>query len=217
MVGIRAGINRYLQDPPNHRILNIIKDREFQSANKVLSGKIKTNRREGLDKTRHKEVIPPGDIQKLYSSGVLSNSNPENLQYKVFFEVSLHFGRRGREGWHALKKDSFQFFVDDSKKDCEYVTIAVNEVTKKNHGINTVEEKDQRMYAAPGHDDCPVKSLKLYLSKLSRKEDSFLQTPRKIYKLEDDAWYFGRMGINTIENFMKKISTKAKLTKIYTN
>ena len=117
-----------MPDPTHNRILNIIKDREFHPANKVLSRKIKTNRRDGLDNTHHKEVILPGDIQQLYSSGVLSDCNPENLQYKVFFEVSLHFGCRGREGWHALKKDSFQFFVDDSKKDCEYVTIAVNEV-----------------------------------------------------------------------------------------
>ena len=40
--------------------------------------------------------------------------------------------------------------MDDSKKKSEYVTIAVNEVTKMNRGISTstVEEKDHLMYVA---------------------------------------------------------------------
>ena len=53
----------------------------------------------------------------MYSTKVLSNHDPESLLYKVFFEVGLHFGRRGREGWRNLRKDSFVFKRDDNNPD----------------------------------------------------------------------------------------------------
>ena len=54
--------------------------------------------------TKHKTAISSGDIQRMYSSGVLGNDNPISLQNKVFFQFCLHFGRRGKEGLHGLKK-----------------------------------------------------------------------------------------------------------------
>ena len=71
----------------------------------------------------------PGDIEKMYHSGVLSNNDPRSLQNKVFFELCLHFGRRGREGLHKLRQDSFQFIVDDANADIEFVTL-YNEKSK---------------------------------------------------------------------------------------
>ena len=109
LVGIQAGLNRYLQGPPFNRTLNIVVDREFIPANKILTSRIKLNRSEGLDMTKHKTT----DIQRMYSSGVLGNDNSISLQNKVFFELCLHFSRRGKEGLHALKKNSFEFVVDD--------------------------------------------------------------------------------------------------------
>ena len=53
-------------------------------------------RKEGKDVTKHKETILPGDREKLYSN--VFTPTPWGLQRRVFFEVSLHFCRRGREG-----------------------------------------------------------------------------------------------------------------------
>ena len=131
LMGIRAGLNRHLQGPPFNRTLNIVVDREFIPANKILTGRIKLNRIEGLDVTKHKSAISTGDIKKMYSSGVLGNDNPTSLQNKVFFELCLHFGRRGKEGLHALKKNSFEFVIDDSNPTIQYATINFNEKTKK--------------------------------------------------------------------------------------
>ena len=61
-----------------------------------------------MDRTAHKKTILEG-----------------------FFEESLHFGRRGREGWRSLKKSSFVFKKDDTDKRGEYVTITYNEVTEE--------------------------------------------------------------------------------------
>ena len=66
----------------------------------------------------------------MYSSGVLGNDNPISLQNKVFFELCLHFGRRGKEGLHALKKNSFEYVVGDCDPTIQYATLNFNEKTK---------------------------------------------------------------------------------------
>ena len=71
VIGIRAGLNLHLQSLPFNRIINIVVDREFIAANKILTGHIKINQNEGLDVTKHKTAITSGDMQKMYASGVL--------------------------------------------------------------------------------------------------------------------------------------------------
>ena len=147
-------------------VVNIILDKEYQPANKV-------------DSTTHELPILSGDVRKMYSSRTLSNNNPQSLLAKGFFYLALHFGRRGREGWKNIKRSSSVFKQDDQNSQVEYVTLNYNEATKKNHGIQlNLKEKDQRMYSVPNDDLCPVKSLQLYLQKLSDTEEQFLQNPR---------------------------------------
>lgn len=102
--GIRAGINRHLTSPPYNRIINIVTDRAFIQANKILNGCVRIKCQSGLDVTVHKSAIAEGDLEKMYSSQVLSNQNPHSLQYKVYFEISLHFGKRVRKGLYDLQK-----------------------------------------------------------------------------------------------------------------
>ena len=83
-------------------------------------GRIRKTRAAGLDKTQHKKAIPSGDVERMYSTKVLSNHDPESLLYEVFFKVGLHFGRRGREDWRNLRKDSFVFKRDDSNPVCHF-------------------------------------------------------------------------------------------------
>lgn len=216
--GIRAGINRHLTSPPFNRILNIVTDKTFIQANKILNGRIRINRENGQDVTVHKSAIAEGDIEKMYSSLALSNDNPQSLQHKVFFEISLHFGRRGREGLYQLQKESFCFKTDD--RGCEYVTIVHNECSKKNKGLDAkLKEKEQLLYAAPNDPNCPVESLRLYLSKLNPQDPSFFQRPRTGKNvLNEPIWYCNkRVGENKIAGFMKEISKQAKLSKTYTN
>ena len=79
--------------------MNLIQDKEFTIANKVLMGRIKKNRAEGGDKTRHKKAISNGDVDRMYSTKVLSNDAPEALLYTVFFKsASILEGGAGRAG-----------------------------------------------------------------------------------------------------------------------
>ena len=183
MIGIRSGINRQIQGPPHNRSINIVTDRVFMAANKVFTGRMRVNRKSGLDISKHKTAIAPGDVKKLYENRVFSADNPTSLQYKVFFEICLHFGRRGREGLAALKKSDIDFVKDDENSETEYATLRFNECTKKNHGTETNQtNKDQRMYSQNNDPNCPVKSLKLYLAKLNPEEDHLFQVPKKPQK-----------------------------------
>lgn len=128
-VSIRSAINRHTRFPPYVRTIDIIKDKEFHAANQVYSGCLKTVREEGLDIVHHKMPISSDDMEKMYSSGTLSNDNPKSLQYKVFVELSLHFGRRGREGFRELKKSSFDVKTDSNG--VEYVVQTYIEKEKK--------------------------------------------------------------------------------------
>ena len=215
LIGLRAAIQRHLESPPYNVTFNIITDNVFKPANIVFSGRLKLNKIQGKDTTTHKTPIQRGDMEKLYSSNVLSNDNPVALQRKVYVEISLHFARRGREGLRDLKVSSFEILTDDQEK--RYVTIKYNEKSKKDQGDqkNNVL-KEQRMYEQPDDPLCPVRSFELYVSKLNAKSDIFFIQPMN--KFGDLVWYDGRLhGINTLGNFMAQISKAAGLSGVYTN
>jgi hypothetical protein len=83
----------------------------LEISNLVYEGKLK---RQGKDLTKHKKAIVKADLNKMYVSGVVGDYNPISLQRKVFFELGLHFGRRGQENWRSLMKDSCVVKTDPS-------------------------------------------------------------------------------------------------------
>ena len=50
----------------------------------------------GLDISKHKTTIAPGDIKNLYQNRVLSGDNPTSLQCKVFFEICILVAGAGK-------------------------------------------------------------------------------------------------------------------------
>ena len=106
LINLRASIQRHISSPPYNRTLNIMKDRDFIPANHVLQGVLKTNRLQGRDKTQHKKPLEAEDMSRI--DEVLDLSSPTGLQMRVFVDIMMHFGRRGREGLRDLKKRQLQ-------------------------------------------------------------------------------------------------------------
>lgn len=191
-------------------------DREFQAANQVLVGSLAKNKKEGKDQTKHKLPIESDDLSHLYELKVLSNETPITLQRKVYVEISLHFGRRGREGLRQLNKESFEIKVDRNKE--EYVIQSYHEKEKNHKGYEAKKhfEKSPVMYST-GSPLCPVYSLKLYLSKLHPDCKDFFQLPNRNFQ-RDGIWYRPRpLGVNTLGDMMKNICLEGNLDTIYTN
>ena len=227
MKSLRAGINRHIQSPPFNRSIDIVKDKEFKSANQVLEGYIKASKQDGKDTTKHKEAMSDSDWKKLQNSPSLSTTNPTTLQNKVIIDLLVHFGRRGREGMRQLKTDSYEELKDDDGR--SYIVKTFNEVSKTNQTSGKEDDinyDNAIMYEQKGHPRCPVASYRKYIRHLDPSCDSLLP-----YALDHinyvqkghvwqgkDIWYTtDPIGENPLGKLVKKISIKEKLSKVYTN
>ena len=127
----------------------------------------------------------------------------------------LNFTRRGQEGLDILTRQSYGKFQDD--KGHSFYKMMYKE-SKTHHGVDSRENyQERRMYANPANpDNCPVRSLDLYLSKLSPKCNSFFQQPLLFPK--KNVWYVAQpIGKNKICAWMGHLSISAGLSKRYIN
>lgn len=72
--GIRSAISRHLQNPPYNKKIDIQSNIEFKQANFVFDGYLKENKRQGKDKTKHKDHIEDEDWKQLHKSEAMSGS-----------------------------------------------------------------------------------------------------------------------------------------------
>ena len=212
-VGIRYAINRQLKESPWNRAIDLKKDKDFLVSNKVFNGMLRKLKMEGLDKTVHKAAIEEEDWKKLINSSILNVEEADGLQKKVFLDIMLHFGRRGREGLCDLKKDSFT--IVENENGGKHVQMAFNEMEKTKQGIDKDEGSKEAIMCSQ-EENCPVESFEAYMSHLHPEEPSFFT--KSLKKKDKDIW-FGKqkMGKNKVGNMMKQISKEACLSKIYTN
>ena len=223
LTGIRAAIHRKLTSAPFSRTINILQDKEFLPANKMFEAKCKLYTKEMNPKPMHKSAIAAGDMTKLreYFSGGLGSTawtEPERLLEFVWFSICFYFGRRGREGWRELTKQSFGIKKDDSG--ARYVTEMQTEQTKNYQGGSKQKDQsysDVRMYENSSPLD-PVSSFEFYILRLNPNCQALFQTPNKHFKKEGSQWFRNEpLGKNKIAKLMENISLKAELSEKYTN
>jgi hypothetical protein len=208
---LRAAIHRHITSAPYNRPFNIITEQEFTSANNMFAARCKLYFKAGNKKPQHKPCIGDGDMEKLGQYFSAWNNNPSVLVEACWFYLCFHFGRRGREGWAVMTKDTF--VVKQDTEGHEYVTPTVTETTKNHQGGNKqkdIDYSDQRMYGPA------VDIFKFYISKLNPKSNRLFQTPLRTFQFSAH-WYSSEpMGKNTLCEIMKAISRKAGLSCIYT-
>ena len=124
--GIRAAIHRHLTCAPLSRNINILRDSEFMSANKIFEEKAKLFTKENNAIPSHKSSIQSGDMDK-FNWCLMEGQNKdsvwkdaEKLVEFIWFSLCFHFARCGREGWRELTRQSFQIKTDDTG--ARYVT-----------------------------------------------------------------------------------------------
>ncbi|KAJ1159373.1 hypothetical protein NDU88_012040 [Pleurodeles waltl] len=215
-VCMRAGINRYINDPPYRRNFNIMRDSEFNSANNVFLATLKKLKKEGKDATDSHPAISPVDMQKLKKSKVLNTNTPDGLIRTVWFNIQIHFARRGRKGQRELPANAFKILTDP--QGFKYATLAFDEKTKS---LSDPREYRGIMYASGHKGQCPVAALEKYLSKLPPNPSCFYLKAKRIPAslLESTpVWYENRpLGKNTLGGMMSALSREANLSRNYTN
>ena len=213
LVGIRAAINRHVRGTPLHREdINVVAGPEFLSANKMFEAVCKLYYKEGNAKPQHKAVIEETDLKKLgiYFKGW--SSNPVVLVDAVWFTLCYHFGRRGREGWMQLTKNSFVVRLDENND--KYITTNKTETTKNMQGGYKQRDQDYSDNRVSGE---AVEMFEFYLSKLHPELDRLFQYPLPAFTGNNQTWFSKHaIGKNTLANMMQRISKKANLSKNYT-
>ena len=138
------------------------------------------------------------------------NLSPATLQEATWFHLCYFFGRRGREGWASMTKNTFVIKVDTEGH--EYVTMNKTETTKNHQGGHKQKDldySDQRMYGVG------VEVFRFHLEKLNPAIDRLFQNPLKNYS--NEVWFKNEpMGKNALACIMQTISKKAGLSTVYT-
>lgn len=222
LISIRSSLNRYLNEPPYCRTLDLTKDPELRSANLTLAAVIRRLEEQGAGPVVQKQAITRPDLRKLYESSVLNIDTPFGLLNKVWFETCMYFCTRGRENQRELEEDSFGLAVDeDGRKFVYFKSLGPyhksRSTTWTKKRLDSEEDNLPRMYET-GTEQCPYASFVRYLSKRNPLCRAFFQRPRDHCCASDVTWYENKaIGKNLLGTRMQMLSRTAKLSKTYTN
>jgi hypothetical protein len=147
MITLRFGLQKHFLKSRQEDIIN---SEHYSAANNMFKAVMVKLVKEGKGTVKHKEVILPDDLQKLYGHVNFSRETPEALQNRVFFEYLYYFCNRGRENLRDVQKEDFELKVDGQRR--RYITLKFQRQTKNHRGDNLtdVDMKDGRMYEMPG-------------------------------------------------------------------
>ncbi|XP_059563413.1 BTB/POZ domain-containing protein KCTD1 isoform X4 [Myotis daubentonii] len=223
LISIRSSLNRYLNEPPYCRTLDLTKDPELRSANLTLAAVIRKLEEQGAGPVVQKQAITRADLRKLYTSSVFGAGTPFGLLNKVWFETCMYFCTRGRENQRELEEDSFGLAMDeDGRKFVYFKSLGPYHKSRssswsKKRAESSDEENLPRMYET-GTEFCPYASFVKYLSKRNPLCKAFFQRPRDHCSEGDVTWYENKaIGKNLLGTRMQMLSKAAKLSKTYTN
>ena len=202
MTQLRASIQRAIAAPPYSREINIVQDSAFTKANNMFTARCKLYFAEGHVPRSQQPIINDDDIAKLGKYFEVWPADPTVLLEANWFNLCYFFGRRGRENWAYMTKDTFIFNVDENGQ--EYVFMDSTQILQRD-----AEDAEQKMYG-PG-----VVMLKYLIGKLNPNCERLFQYPDKSFR-RHGTWYIpSPMGKTPIGKLMQTISQKAGLSEIY--
>ena len=210
--GIRFALQRYFA---NLRDIDIISDCEFKEANLCFENVLKLTKSEGYGDTTHYPELEPEDLHKLYAG--FNTNTPEGLQDKVWFDITFHLIRRGRENMRSMKKTSFgvgtdafgRRFIFQRQGECD-----------KNHGVHDhpFDTTGKGVIFETKLNNCPVINYEKYMTHLHPNCDSMWQKPRSIDVSDESIWYCNvSEGEKYLGGMMSRLSEKHSLSQKYTN
>ena len=125
-MGIRFGLQRHFL---LKREFDVISDGELSKSNQIFDAAIVKLKRQGFGRVDHHSPISKEDLEKIQFSYNPSSPDPKSLQQVVWFNITFHLIRRGRENLRLLMKESFSVQVDGAGK--KFVYQVVDELDKQ--------------------------------------------------------------------------------------
>ncbi|XP_076070355.1 uncharacterized protein KIAA1958-like [Mytilus galloprovincialis] len=213
LTGFQNSIERHLKN--NKVVVDLKRNDDFSHSRKVLEAKRKQLKQEGKGNKRNRaEPIDTQEIQNLYDKQLLGSANPTSLLNTVWLKNGVFFGFRGRQEHASLLLGDLTMKQDSNGK--EYVEF--NErTTKTRTGAKSSDYRAvaPKMFEQKENPNCPIKMLKLYISK--RPADLQNDPSSKFYlrpldKPKEDVWYSHQcIGKNKLGTMMKTMAEAAQL------
>lgn len=211
---LRYGINRHLQTIwRDHGGIDIINDIEFRKSKEMFQAMVKQMKSVGKCQVNHWPSIPKEDLKKMNNFFEMHLEIPSTLQEKVFVDVCVYFGNRGRESLHDLLISDFNFSKDSQGR----LFATRKDTLTKNHQADDNTKQGTIYEQITLGEMCPLKTLQKYLSMLNPSCMYFFQRPKKFKNTKGPSFDNIRIGNKTIGNFMPNISLKAGLSMKFTN
>ena len=163
------------------------------------------------------------DIDILWESGYLGDSNPNQLLTTVFFMVGMSCALQAGKEHQMLRaipfNSQFQWKQDNSGN--HYLSYCEDLGLKNNKGglkQRKIQPKKVNVYPVPRSSRCPVMLIMKYFSlfPVQRSCHSFYLQPKK--KFTEGCWYLDKpVGINRLQGMVREVCKDAGFPGFYTN
>ncbi|XP_062607914.1 uncharacterized protein LOC134269726 [Saccostrea cucullata] len=211
LLSYRQGLQRHLEKTRTD--IDILKGTDFKKSARAFKCMTKELKRQGRAAIDHHPPISDEHLEVIYEHLTQNLEDAKMLQYKVFLDIMLHFGRRGRENLSSLTRKDFAVMRGEGNQLFVYKT---KDEKTKNHQDDSEKSSDGRMYEIKDSDRCPVRSFVKYLRRLSPHCPRLFQQPRSVPK--DNTYYCNiPVGHNELGQYMKRICVSAGINVLYTN
>ena len=110
---MQSSLHRYLIEKGSSK--NIFKNQAFVKSRKILEGKAKLLREQGIGKKRNaSSALETKDEEILWTAGKLGDSSSTSLVRPMWFLCTHHFGLRGCQEHCSMRVEYFVFYNDIS-------------------------------------------------------------------------------------------------------
>ena len=159
---MQASLDRHLRSQNYPK--SILRDTEFLSSRKVLEGKARKLREQGMGRRPNKaKSLTKEEEEILWESGQLGNQTPRSLINTMWWLLTMHFGLRGRQEHHDMMVEDFSIEKDDDG--VEFITFSEGPTKTRQGGLRVKPRLATPKMFATGEKRCPVALFKQYLEK----------------------------------------------------
>ena len=201
----------------------LIDDQFFTAVKYTLNNVMKERAQLGLGNEVHKASVLSFDQEEiLWNTGLLGDTNPEQLLHTVVFllgiHCALHAGKEHRSLHSPGNSSQFKWVFHAGVQQIQYTEDIGLKTNKGGLKHRKYKPKPVMIYPSENRACCPVRIFLRYVSKLPtmRKTTALYLRPKKFYT--PDSWYLDSpVGVNTLANVVRDLCQKAGFEGLYTN
>ncbi|XP_068671314.1 uncharacterized protein KIAA1958-like [Montipora foliosa] len=154
---MKAALDRHLRS--HNYPKSILSDTEFLSSRKVLDGKARKLREQGMGKRPNKaKSLKKEEEEILWENGQLGNQTPRSLINTMWWLLTMHFGLRGQQEHHDMMVEDFSIEKDDDG--VAFITFSEGPAKTRQGGLRVKPWLATRKMFTTGEKRCPIALLK---------------------------------------------------------